>query len=245
MGAFLSGLFGGGGPSQQQQDISAKQTSLSNELMQDYSQLYAQQQDTFGMLKNAYSPIVAAGPNQHGFNSAVLNALNTQLINSNAGGYAQAAQAARSFGAGLGGGGTSGLTSGIDKQIQSAIASRSASNLATGETGVTLQDYATGRQNWQTALGGLQNLGAMQSPNAAASGAGSELSSAFGSASKIQDMKNAQQAAMFGGIASLGIDAVTGGLGAIGSGESFLGGLKDFGSGMLGGTGSAPGQAGY
>src|SRR6266581_3838460 len=171
---ILGALFGGGGPSTQEQAIAQDENIFAKELMQDYGTLFSQQQDTLHQLRGAYSSIIAQGPNQHGFSSDVLNALHTQLINSNAAGYRNSAQAVRNFLAGQGGGATSGITSGI------------AAQLAAGQTGITLQDYATGRENWKTALSGATSLAGLESATPTGSLAGSELSQAFGSADKIK-----------------------------------------------------------
>ncbi|SRR6266851_2309231 len=242
---ILGALFGGGGPSTQEQAIAQDENIFAKELMQDYGTMFSQQQDTLHQLRGAYSSIIAQGPNQHGFSSDVLNALHTQLINSNAAGYRNSAQAVRNFLAGQGGGATSGVTSGIAAQVEASIASEASNKLAAGQTGITLQDYATGRENWKTALSGATSLAGLESATPTGSLAGSELSQAFGSADKIKKEKDAAAAAKWGAITGLASTALTmgaGGFAALGAGESFGEGAKDFLSGMAGGTGSAPGE---
>lgn len=240
---ILGALFGGGGPSTQEQAIASDENIFAKELMQDYGTLFSEQQGTLQQLRGAYSSIINQGPNQHGFSSDVLNALHTQLLNSNAAGYRNSAQAVRNFLAGQGGGASSGITSGIAAQVEGAIAAEASNKLTSGQTNIMLQDYATGRQNWQTALSGATSLAGLENPTPTGGLAGQELGAAFGSADKIKKEKDAAAAAKWGAITGLATTALTmgaGGFAALGAGESFGEGAKDFLSGMAGGTGAPP-----
>lgn len=225
MGGFLTALMGGGGPSAAMQADAAKQSSLADEYHQDYSQLFGQRSDIFNQLKNSYSPIISMGAGQHGFTSPVLNSLNAQALNSAGAANTNAMQAARNYGAGQGGGGTSGLASGIQKQILGSIASSSANALGAQQGQIVQQDYATGRDNYFKSLQGAQNLASEMNPNQTGKLASGQLDSAYSSASNINDEKNVQQAALWGGLTSLAGNIATGGMsGAISGGLSMLGG---------------------
>src|SRR5271166_1589225 len=217
MASFISALMGGGGPSTEMTDVAAKESSLANTFMQNYGQLYGEQQGIFNQLKAAYSPLIAAGPGQHGFTSPVLNALNTQAINAAGAANKNAQQAARMYGAGEGGGqfaggGTSGLTSGIQKQIEAATGTQVANALGAQQNQITQADYNQGRANYFQALGGEQALSGMMNPNATGKLATDQLTSAYDTASNINDEKNAQSAALWGGISSLSNSVLSGGL---------------------------------
>lgn len=242
MGGLISSIFGGGGPSREMKAAASQEQTLANLLMSNYQGLYGEQQDLFGKLKAAYSPIVAAGPDQQGFSSPVLASLNTQILNSGSAANRAARQASANFAAGQGGGGTSGLQSGIQKQIQASIASNSANQVANAQTNLSLKNFELGRDNFFRSAGGLDALAGLESPTATGGMAGSELSSVFHDESKINDEVNAQRAALAGGIASLAVDAATFGAGGIANmsadssglenaGNFFAGGFKSLGNG--------------
>ena len=243
--SLLSGLFAGGGPSSQEQAIAGQESTFATDLLQDYGQLFSKDMDTLNNLRGQYSALTANGPNQHGFNAPVLNALNTQLLASNAAGYRNASAVVRNFMAGQGGGATSGITSGISAQIEGDIASKSAASLQQGQVGITLQDYGVGRENYFKGVEGMSSLAGMEGSLVGKVGsmAGEELGSAFKSAQTIKKEQDAAKAAKWGAITGLATTALTmgaGGFAALGAGESFGEGAKDFLGGMFGGTGSPP-----
>lgn len=218
------------GPSSQEISLQRDSANFSSMLQQNYGTLFGKQLDVLNSINKSLSPVLSAGPNQRGFSSAERAALDTAAIN-NAGAANRAAQqAARTYGAGQGGGATSGVTSGIDKQIQSAIASQSAEALGSQENKIEQADFATGRENYWRAQGGMDQLAAGYSPNAAASGAINENQASFGQADTIhqQDMEASQMIA--GGLTSLAGSALTfgGGFAKAGlkGGLMALGGVK-------------------
>ena len=179
------------GPSSQENSLQSSSGAFSTQLMNNYSQLFSQQQGVLKGLNASLNPIVAAGPSQNGFSGATVNALDTQAIN-NAGAAAKnAEQAARTFGAGQGGGATSGLTSGITNQIQSSIASQQAGNLATSENQISLADEAQGNANYFKALGAQEGVAQMYNPSGAMEGGIGENADSFKQASQITTENNA------------------------------------------------------
>jgi hypothetical protein len=213
MGSFISALLGGGGPSAQMKTTAAQQTSLANSLFADYNQRFQGQSDILSQLRSSYAPLIAAGPGQQGFTSPVLAALNTQAINNSAAASRNARQAAGNFSAGQNN--TSGLTSGITKQINASVDSQAANNLASTQDQITQANYKQGRENYFAALNGDQSVAQMENPTAFSSQAGQNLSESFSQGSKINDENNAKSAALWGGLASLGIDAATFGMGGV------------------------------
>ena len=179
------------GPSGSEQAIQAQSQGFSTQLMNNYAQLFFQQQGVLKGLNASLSPIVAAGPSQRGFSGAQTSSLQTAAINATGAAAKAAEQAARTYGAGQGGGGTSGVTSGIDKQIQSAIASQQAGNLAGQEIGIQQADWNQGNQNYFRALGAQEGVAQMYNPSGAQGGAIQENNASFGQASKITQENNA------------------------------------------------------
>jgi hypothetical protein len=216
------------GPSAEEKSLQRQSADFSSMLQQNYTTLFGKQLDVLGAINKSLSPILAAGPNQRGFSGAERSAFDTQAINQAGAANRAAQQAARTYGAGQGGGATSGVTSGITKQIQSAIASQSAQALGTQENQIERADFATGRENYWRAQGGMDALAAGYSPNAAASGAINENQASFGEANTIhqQDMEMGQMIA--GGLTSLAGAGLTF-AGGFAGGGGLSGGLKALG----------------
>jgi len=231
---FLGAIFGGG-PSHAMENVASHQQSLADSLFANYQERYADQTDLLKSLRNSYMPLVAAGPNQQGFSSPVLATLNTQILNSGAAAARNARQAAGNFTAGQNN--TSGLTSGITRQINSSINSQAANQVAGAQANLTQKNYELGRDNYFRSVGGMQALAGEENPGQFADLSGSNLNSSYKEQSQINDEKNAQKAALAGGIVSLATDVATAGLGGfanLGPGESFSEGLSDFGKGAFG-----------
>jgi hypothetical protein len=193
------------GPTLQEKALQQQSANFSSMLQQNYGTMFSKQLDVLNSIGKSLSPILAAGPNQHGFSADELAARNTQAINSAGAANRAAQQAARTYGAGQGGGGTSGVTSGITKQIESAIGTQSAQTLGTNQGNIVGEDFATGRRNYEMALGGEQALAGQFGSGASSSQSGAITSNqnSFGQAKTIEEQQ-AQKAQMIaGGITSL------------------------------------------
>ncbi len=220
------------GPSLQEKALQQSSSNFASMLQQNYGTLFNKQLDVLNSIGRSLSPILAAGPNQHGMSADELAARNTQAINAAGAANRAAQQAARTYGAGEGGGGTSGATSGITKQIESAIGTQTAQTLGRTEGTIVAEDYATGRENYWRAQGGMEALASGYNPSAAESGAINENQSSFGEAKTIheQDMEASQMIA--GGLTSLA-----------GAGLTFAGGFSG-GGGLSGGLKALGGVSG-
>jgi hypothetical protein len=199
----------------------------------DFNSRFANQNELLSALNNSLSPIVAAGPNQQGFSAAESAALNTQAINSSAAGARNARQASGNFSAGQGGGGTSGLQSGVTKQINAAIDSSATNSLATAQNQITQANYAQGSQNYWRAQGGLNALAGQENPEAFGNLSVGSNSSAFNEANQVQQQKNQEEAAIAGGITSLAVPFISGGIGGLGPGGEGNTNFSDFFKGGL------------
>jgi hypothetical protein len=213
------------GPSGSETQINAQQESLASQLNADFSSRFQSQSDLLSKLSSSISPIIAAGPNQQGFNAAESAVLNTQAINASGAAARNAKQVAGNFSAGQNN--SSGLQSGVQQQIEGSIDSSAANQLATEQNQITQANYNQGRQNYFAGLNALQGVTSQYDPTQFSSQAGQNYSTSFNQADKIQQEKNQEQADIAGGLASLAMDSATFGGGALGGGGfDFAGGLQ-------------------
>ena len=218
-----------GGPTASEEQIQSQQQAYSKEIQQNYSKVFGEQQDVLQKLQNIETPIAQAGPSQQGWSPAEAAAVNTQILNTTGANYANAVRAAGGAMAGRGGGAadSAGLISGPERQIKAGIAAQAAGQTSGEELQSTLANYATGRQNWAQATGGLQALSGEYAPTAYA-GAGTQASGeAFSQAKTIEEQQAASDAALAGMITTGVTDIASGGAGALGGGgmKGLLGGL--------------------
>jgi hypothetical protein len=200
------------GPSSSEKSLQQMSQSFSSLLQGNYSTLFGNQLDVLNSIKSSLSPILAAGPNQQGFSAAELAARNTAAINNAGAASRNAAQAVGNFTAGRGGGGGTGILSGVDAQLKTAVASSAENNLATAQNNITAENYATGRENYFRAEGGMDQLAAGYSPNAAANAGIEANKTSFGEASTIQQQQQQEDQMIAGGVEALA-GGVVGGIG--------------------------------
>jgi hypothetical protein len=207
--SFFSDLFGG--PSSQQQGLANNESNLAGQMSNAFTQQFGAQSAVLTNLNNQLTPIANLGPNQQGYSPQELAAMNTQAINNSGAAARNAQQSVAGTLAGQGGGGGNGLVSGIQQQIQGTIASSAANNLASTENQITQQNYNVGRQNFENAVSGEQNLARAYNPEAFGSLASSTNQSALQDANQITQEK---QAAAFApiGLALKGAGAIAGGM---------------------------------
>jgi hypothetical protein len=205
------------GPSNQQKGLAGAEQAFSTQLQANYNRNFAAQSDILQNLTRMFTPIAEAGPDQQGFGPQELAALNTQAGEGVGANYGKAAQSLNTVLASRGGGNEV-LPTGADAALRGSLASSAASELSQEELGITRANYAQGRQNWSQATAGLDALSGQYNPNAIAGEATGANASAFGEATKVQEMQNQKEQAIAGGIASLAMGAATFGAGAMGGG---------------------------
>ena len=234
MGVF-SGLFAGG-PSNDQTLLTGEEGSFARLLQADFSEQFADQRDVLAKLNSALSPMIAAGPDQQGFSDKELSALNAKAISSTGGAYRNAEQALGNSIAAHNGG--NGLETGIDAQLRGTLASEAAGKLADTQTNIALKSYEVGRDNFNRATAGAQALAGLYNPEAYGGLGTSANESAFKSATKVLEMKNAKMAGI-GGLLDTGVNAAlsfaTGGLSNLGDGGWDLGAFAKGGFDALSG----------
>jgi hypothetical protein len=203
------------GPSGPEQAIGAQESTLSRDLMANYQQEYAQQQDTLSQLTSEINQ-VRSGTTGPGFGAAELAARTSGIISGAAAGERNAEQAAANRAAGQtfgGAGSTSGLRAqGIREQIDAQIMAGGETAKSAALNELTAQNYQQGRINAEQTIGGLSRLAGLESPTQYAQLAGAAGEQAFSEAEKIQQQQEAHE----GGIGALlegGVSALTGGIG--------------------------------
>jgi len=215
------------GPSEREQSIEGQQSNLSTMLSSFFSERFANQSSVLQNLNNLLTPIAEAGPDQAGFGPQELAALNTQATEGVGANYAKATQALQNTLAARGGGNVY-LPTGARASLQQSLATSAANESSKLSAGITEANYSQGRKNWQEATSGLNALAGEYNPTAFSGQAQSGFNSAFGMANTIAQQQSQEQASIAGGIASLGMDAVTFGAGALAGnqGFDFQGGLS-------------------
>jgi hypothetical protein len=209
------------GASSQQNQIEAQQSAA-------YTQAAAQSAAVFGVasavsqqLQNTFAPTVAAGPNQQGFSAQENSNLNSEAITQTGQSYKNASEALKSQENSQGGGNMplpSGASVGTDASLASSAANQTASELS----GITQQNYATGRANYDTAVQGLAGaanpLSVASGATNAATGSGQAAAS---TANQIASQNNSWMQLVSGALGAVG-GAASGGLfsSASGTGET-------------------------
>jgi hypothetical protein len=195
-------------------------------LQNNYAQNFAQQQDILKHLNGVLAPILEAGPNQTGFSPSERAALNTQAIDTTGASSAMAQRAIATETAGRNDSGNL-PEAGNVAALKANAASAAAGQLSSEELGITEADYATGRANFQNAVGAEEGVAGQFNPVATGGLATSANQTAFGEATQIAQEQAQMQADIAGGITSL-----------VG------GGLAGFGKGLTGGGGGGAGGGG-
>ena len=197
------------GPTGQEKSEAAQQQQYATTVQNNYSTLFGEQQGAMSNLSNLLTPIAEAGPNQSGMSAAELAAQNTQALNTTGGNYANAARALNTQIAGKGG--DSGLESGPAQQLQAGLASSAAGQLSNEQLGITQENAAIGRQNYQNAVSGLQALSQGYGSTAAGQSGTQAGGQAFSEANTIAQQE-AQEDQAIGGAIGAGVSALSGGL---------------------------------
>lgn len=224
-----------GGPSAAENSTLQSQTELSNALWSNFQQQYQQQQ---GVLQNLQTQIgrIQSGQTGPGFSGAE-NAARIALIqNTTAAEARNAVQAARSVGAGTQVSPSGGMTrqSGINQQVAGQIESKVGAAGSNALLSEQAENFAQGRENAYRTVGALQSLSGDYNPAAYSGQENSALGQRFNMADKINQQNIQRSQAIFGAATKLALGAATfgaGGIGALGSGESFGEGASDFLSG--------------
>ena len=223
-------VSGGCGPSSAEKNLQREETAMMQQYSIIFNQQFAKQDQVLSQINQQLSPILAKGINQTGFSAGELAALNTQAIDTTGAGYKNAAVALGNQTAGMG---TSTLESGVQQQLKAGLASTASGELSAEELGITQANYAQGRQNYLTALGGEQQLAQAYNPQSYAGLSQQAEGQSFSQADTIAQQQAQEEQAIAGGVASLAMGAV-GGIGNLDTTGGSTGGEQalNFLSGM-------------
>jgi hypothetical protein len=191
-----------GPDSAENQDLT-QQNSLTNTIQQAFNGRFASQSQINSLLTNALTPIAQAGPDQQGFGPQELAALNTSVGEGVGQNYAKATQALNNNLAARGGGNEM-LPTGSQAALKGSLAASAANQLSSEQSQITQANYATGRQNFQSATAGLNALSAEMNPGQFSGQAIQSNEGAFGMASQINQQQNQKWADIAGGVEALG-----------------------------------------
>lgn len=147
--AYLCGATDG------QKQIASQQSAFSQQLVNQATSVFGSSSQVFGDLMKTFAPTVAAGPNQEGFSAAEKANLQSQAITQTGQAYKNAKAAVGNAEAAEGGGNT-GLISGAQVGTDVNLAESAANQTSNELSQITEQDYATGRQNYDTAVAGME-----------------------------------------------------------------------------------------
>ena len=212
------------GASSQQTALADSQTAFYNQMTQDYSQQFASQNAILSTLQNTLNPIIAAGPNQFGYNQAETNTLNSQAIQGTGLQYANAQKALAENQAAQGGGNAL-LPSGVNAQQAQQVASAYAGQASNQLLGIQNAGYQQGYNTYESAISQLGGVASQYNPTGYSNSANSSGQAADTEANAVAQANNAASpwnlvGGILGGVASAATGGLLGGLGSLGGGGS-------------------------
>ncbi len=177
------------GATDQQTNIAGSQQSFTDTLQKDFGTAFEGQQNILNGLQKSYQQTLAGGPSQFGFNPGETSALNTLATTQNSVALRQAKAAAGQAAAAAGGNAV--LPTGAAGGTQAEISQRASENLSNNLLGIQEAGYKTGREQYDKAASGLQNVAQLNDPARLAATANQAGEGAFQSATQIQKANDA------------------------------------------------------
>ena len=190
------------GSTSAEKQTQSDQSAFYQDLANNYKTNFGQSQAITGALTKTFMPILNAGPSQEGYSPAEKTALDSQATEGTAQRYAQA-QTATQQAMAAEGGGNAFLPSGGNAQLTAENANAAAGAEAAQRTNILTNDYATGRQNFQTAAQDLGETAGLVAPGQAASSATSAGSAASQTENNVANQQNSIWQAPFSAAAGI------------------------------------------
>lgn len=189
---------------------SAAQTQLSDEQNQFYQQMttqdateFSEDQGILTQMQSVYAPILAAGPNQDGFNAAETNSLNTTANEGVATNYASASTALKEQQAAEGGV-AGAMPSGVDTQQDENLDASAAAQQSTEQQQIQQAGYTQGYNEFTQATNALEGTAGLLNPDGTASAANSAGSAAETTANQIAQESEGWMAPLAGAVGAVG-----------------------------------------
>lgn len=199
--SFLGARWRNCGADPAQTQLANEQATFYQELTKAYSTVFPEQQAILNALTKEFQPILAAGPNQAGFNPAEEAALRTEASDTTTRGAQQADVA---LGAKLAAEGDATIPSGAKTQLEAGLTESANAENAGLQNKITEENYATGRENFLNAASALESSAGLLNPNAAAGSANQGGSAANTTFNDIAAENSAWMGPVFGMIGGLG-----------------------------------------
>lgn len=193
------------GPSKQQTQTYDEQNAFYQQLNQEYSQVFGQQQSVLKQLQANLQPIINAGPTQQAFSKQQIASLNTMAQDQVATNYQHAIQGVQNQFSNQSG---AFVPSGVEQNLAGQVASSAAQQLSTEQNQILQNGFQLGNQDYESAVGALSGVANMYNPNGtagAANNAGSEVGS---TANEITNSNNSWMNLVGGVLGGVGGAAV-------------------------------------
>jgi len=191
-----------------QTNLQTAQANFYNTMVQNYNQVYGEEQSVLSAVTTSLAPIIAAGINQEGFSAAEKTSLMTSATEGVARGYQQAQQAVQAQQGAGGGSAATNVQSGETKQLSEELASADVATQQGEEQQITQADYSQGRSNYLAAVSAEESaaglLNATGVSGAATSAGSAEGTTAAQIASENDSVWNSVISAL-GGVAGAAV----------------------------------------
>lgn len=193
-----------GGPTGTQQQLQQEEANFYQTQIDAYNKAYANFSEISDTLNQQFAPILAAGINQYGFSAAETQELNTGAIEGTANEFNKAEKALNEDEAALGGGQSNeNITSGEANQQHEELAATGAATESAELEQIQEEGYAQGRENYEGAVQGEEELAAGWNPNAYASSANSSASTANSEANAIAEEQDSIWQSVISGLGGI------------------------------------------
>jgi hypothetical protein len=197
------------GPSASQENLANAEEGFMSQYSQAFNQRFAGQTSILNNINATLQPTLAKGPEQTGFSPEELAAYNTQALDTTGANYANAE---RAVGTAVAGQGDSAVESGVQQAEKAQVATAAAGQTSNEELGITEANYAQGRQNFNNAVAGEENVAQQESPSSFGSLTQTAEGQGFNQQTQINQEESQEQAAIAGGVMSLAGGVMSGGL---------------------------------
>jgi len=187
------------GASSEQKQTYAEQNAFYGQLTSEYATVFGEDQSILNEMTAIYKPILEAGPNQKGFSSEEETALRTQATEGTAQNYQKAA-VALSESLNARGGGDTYIPSAADEEIKAELASSAAGQESREQLGITEENYAQGRAQFNAASSVLATEAGLLNPTGFAGATTGAGSAAAQTANEITQANNSWIAPVLGAV---------------------------------------------
>lgn len=201
-----------GGPTGTQAQLQSEEAQFYQTQIQAYNAAYGKYTDLTNAIQQQFAPILAAGPGQYGYTTPEDAALRTQATEGTAQNYAAASRALAQRTAAQGGGTSNVNATGGPATAENArLAGLAAQTESQQQLGITTSGYDLGRQMWQNAITGTQQLAQGWNPNQFAGSTTSAGGLASSEANTIAQQQQSAWGSVLGALGGVAKDASLGG----------------------------------